>query len=206
MKQKLLAQLIVKYPGVSRIFLGLYADKLSAKVTEESQIQGVIDELENLPISIPDLAAEFQKEGDRRVTEAQKKAAEKKPGEGGKTEEDKTDPKTDDTATLLKTLLQEVQTLKADKAKTSMQTKAAEKLKDIPARFYDKRALPEKDEDLEAFVQEVNDDYNAFRQEMVDKGLAINTPPAGGKSAASATTVDPDIVAFGKKQSESVKK
>ncbi len=203
MKQKLLAQLITKYPGVSKKFLGFWADKLLPKVTEESQIQGVVDELENLPVSITDLAAEYQSEGDRRVTEAKKENPPKP--DPGKTDDPKPDPKPDDTATLLKTLLQEVQTLKADKVQSSMKTKAAEQLKGIPASYYAKRALPEKEEDLAAFVQEVQDDYSAFRQEMIDGGLMNNTPPAGGKSGASATTVDPDIVAFGKKQNESVK-
>lgn len=144
MKQKLLVQLITKYLGMSRIFLGLYANKLAAKVTEESQIQAVIDELENLPISIPELAAEFQKEGDRRVTEAQKKAAEKKPGEEGKTGEEKTEQKPNDTPDWAKALIEEVKTLKAEKAQSGIKAKAADKLKDIPASYYEKRTMPER--------------------------------------------------------------
>lgn len=74
MWEKILAQLVAKHPGVSKSVLGLLAKKLADKVTEESQIEGVITDYEtNSPISIKEYADLLQSESDKRVTEALKK-------------------------------------------------------------------------------------------------------------------------------------
>jgi hypothetical protein len=70
MKEKILAELVKKFPGLSKEFLGFWAEKMAVKTTEESAIEGAIGELEKLPIPLTDLAAAFQKEGDKRATEA----------------------------------------------------------------------------------------------------------------------------------------
>lgn len=70
MKQAIFAKLVLKYPGLPKAYLGTLAEKLATKVTEESKIDEIITSLETLPISVEDMAAEFQKEGDRRATEA----------------------------------------------------------------------------------------------------------------------------------------
>ncbi len=74
MYDKILAQLLVRNPGVSKIVLGLLADKMASKITEENQIEGVIKEYENNSlISVAEYAALVQKEGDKRVSDALKK-------------------------------------------------------------------------------------------------------------------------------------
>lgn len=70
MKQAIFAKLVLKYPGLPKAFLGTLAEKSAPKVTEESKIDEYLTSLETLPISVEDMAAEFQKEGDRRATEA----------------------------------------------------------------------------------------------------------------------------------------
>ena len=88
-KAKILAQLVKDYPGLSKHVLGLIADKLAAKVTDESEIEGAIAELENTPISIKDYADFLQKETDRRVAAA---AASKKADEEETDDDEETPP------------------------------------------------------------------------------------------------------------------
>src|SRR5690606_19840109 len=74
MYEKILAQLVAKNAGVSKVVLGLIAKKLAEKVTEEDQIEGAISEYEtNSPVSIKEYADLLQQEGDKRVSEALKK-------------------------------------------------------------------------------------------------------------------------------------
>lgn len=75
MYELILTQLAAKNGGVSKTVLGLIAKKLAEKVTEESQIEGVIADFENTSvIPIKDYADLLQAEGDKRVTEALAKA------------------------------------------------------------------------------------------------------------------------------------
>jgi len=70
LKQKLAAELKQKYAGrLTTKFIDELTERLSVKVTEENQIQGVINELEQSPLKITDI----QGEGDRRATELQQK-------------------------------------------------------------------------------------------------------------------------------------
>lgn len=197
MKEKISAELVKKFPGLSKKFLGLLADKLATKVTEESQIEGALAELDNSPIPITDLATEFQKEGDRRVTDAEKEWKKKNPPKPeGKTEDPKSDdpPKNDDVPEWAKALLNEVKTLKREKVQGTMKEQLKAKLKDVPESYYAKRALPEKEEDLEAFAEEVKADYSAFEGELVEKGLMSTKRPVDGNGGpANTAAVDADI-------------
>lgn len=215
-KEKLLAQLVIKFPGVSKKFLGLWADKLQSKVTEESQIPGVIDALDNLPIPITDLATEFQKEGDDRVDEAKNKWLKNPPKPANpkppKTEEQTPPAETkipEDAPEWAKGLLGTVQTmaqtitgLQKEKTQQTISQKIAshEKIKGISAAFWNKRALPESEEGIDAFAEDVAKDYGTFVQESKDKGLSIITPPGGGThTEKQSTAVDPAIKQFAEK-------
>jgi hypothetical protein len=195
MREKILAQLVIKFPGVSKVFLGLWADKMAKTVTEETAIEGAVSELEKLPVSISDLAAEFQKEGDRRVTEAQKKIKPTEKTEGPKPE-GTTTPQ-DDAPAWAKTLIEKVTRLETEKTQNTLKTKAAEKLKEVPASFYAKRALPEKEEELDAFVTDVQTDFTAFKQDMANKGFAQTSKPNGSAAVTGgANNVVSDIKAW----------
>lgn len=75
MYEMILAQLMAKNPGVPKAVLGLLATKMLAKVTAEDQIEGAITDFEsNSLVSIADYAALLQKDGDKRVADALKKA------------------------------------------------------------------------------------------------------------------------------------
>lgn len=195
MRDKILAQLKLKFPGVnlSKARLDTIVDKLATKITDETQIEAKLDELNDI---MP--FADIARQDDRlRTLEANAKNAKPQPkpdaengGEGG----EGSGGKNDDTPAWAKSLMQQVESLKADKTQTGMRSRLAEKLKDVPASYYAKRALPEKDEDLEAFIEEVKTDYTAFKQELVNDGLAVQAKPVngedGGKPAEKAVLAD----------------
>lgn len=187
MLKQIQAKLEAKFPGLSKLFLGLIAAQMATKVTEESGIDAAIAELDNAPISITTLAAEFQKEGDRRVTEAEKVFKKNNPPKKDDTpapgaDDDKTQVKTDsETTTLLKTLLEKVGKLEGDKTQTTIRTSIAAKLKDkVPDIVWAKRQLPEKEEDVEAFILDVETDYKTFTESQTDTALGNLTLPKGG--------------------------
>jgi hypothetical protein len=182
-KEKILAQLAEKFPGVSKRFLGFLAEKLSAEITEESQIEGAISKLETSPIPISDLATQFQKEGDERVEAAKKKWTNNPP------KTDKTTTPTDDTPPAdeppkwAKDMMQELQTLKTEKAQATIKGRIEqhEKLKGIPPVFYNKRALPESEEAVEGFVADAAADWSAFEQQQAnEKGKKQSPIVTGG--------------------------
>lgn len=191
-----------------------YADKLHKKypdLTDEADHDTHIEDLHDML----DFVA-VAKEDDRiRTLEAQaKKGQEKKEGPdgdelaGGKGKEEG-----DETATLLKTLIesnktlqQEIAAIKTKDQQQSIQSKLSghEKLKAVPAAFWSKRAIPQTEEEIEAFAAEVETDYASFEQEMVTKGLSSQSRPPASAGGASGK-VDNDVVSFAKKQSEQTK-
>jgi hypothetical protein len=198
MKEKILAQLIAKYPGVSKKFLGLLAEKQSTKVTDETQIEGVINELDNLPISVTDLAAEWQKEGDARVIAAKKEwlVNPPKPDKPPKTDPPPTDPpKPDDEPAWFKAYREandaKLNGLLQEKQQQSLQQKlkSHEKLKDIPEKFWSKRQLP-KDEEIDAFADEVATDYSEIVPQQT-QGSFI--PGVGKRQKTDAKPSDKEI-------------
>jgi hypothetical protein len=94
--------------------------------------------------------------------------------------------KADEPPAWAKSLIDQVSTLTKEKVQTSLQTKAAEKLKDVPPKYYAGRALPEKEEDLDAFVDLVKADYTEFKQDLINQGLmSASGAPAGGSGGGS---------------------
>jgi len=187
MREKILAQLITKYAGVSKTALGLIADKLSKKVTEESGIDQAITDFDNA-IPITEFAADLQREADRRVGEAKKEWEKKnppKPSDPPK-QDDPPKPTGDEMPAWAKVLHDQINTLTKEKVQGTMKSKATELLKEVPASYWGKRALPEKEDELQVFVDEVKTDYTAFKQEQIDAGLMVATPPAGGGSGDGA--------------------
>src|SRR5690606_341046 len=151
MREKILAQLIAKYAGVSKRFLGLIADKLAKKVTEESGIEQAITDYDNAA-SITELAADFQKEADLRVGDAkkewEKKNQPKKDNDKTDEEEEDDPPPADKMPAWAKALVEKVDGLSKKETVVLVKTKATELLKDIPATFWKGRTIPDKEEDL----------------------------------------------------------
>jgi hypothetical protein len=209
MREKILAELRKKYAGLPAHLLGLVADKLATKVTEDSQVEGAVGELENLPISLTDYAKVLQQEGDRRVTEAQKEFDKKNP----KSDPPKNDPVPDDAPAWAKALINQVseqsktiQQLQQEKVQGSLQQRLAAILaeKKIPAQLANGRTI-EKPEDLDTVVAAIESDYTALKQDMNNQGLLnmSGTPQSGsgGGVGGDTKTVEADIAAhFGKSE------
>lgn len=195
-KEKILAELRKKFPGLPANILGLIADKLSARATEESQIEGLVTELDNLPISITDYAAFLQKEGDRRVTEAEKKWKEKNPDNPNPTDDkDKKDPPPNNPlAKEMEELRKEFLALKQEKTQTELTTQLHAKLKEkkIPVQFA-KGFTVDKAEDLDTVLESVEQHYTNTRQEMINSGLISSEAPVGGGTTLKTDNVEADI-------------
>lgn len=183
MRDKILAELNKKYLGLSKKVLGLVADKLAKTVTEETQIEGAVAALENLPISLKEFADFVQTEGDTRVTEALKKVkTEKKPGE---TEETKTEDDLKDPNAKLFKMIADLSTKVDGFQKEKVQSTLSQKLqaslteKKIPLQLAKGRVI-EKEEDLETAIAEIETDWTTIKQENANAGFGSTTTPASG--------------------------
>lgn len=156
------------------------------ELTDEADHDTRIDEFNELQ-PLADIAKE-----DDRVRTLEAKAKGQPSNQNQDVDDDNVDepqpstskPKKKDTEEIpawAKGLIDAVNTITKEKTQTSMAAKVAEKLKDVvPAKFYAGRLLPEKEEDLEAFVETVKADHTSFMQDMINEGLMSATPPLSG--------------------------
>lgn len=208
-KDKILAELRKKYAGLSVQFLTSLAEKLAAKITEESAIEGAIAELENLPIPITDLAAEFQREGDRRATEAankrestlkekynfvDKKAGDPAPTDPPKPTGDPAAPSSElaEIKAWIQEMKQQQQAQAAAQTKEALlgklKAKASEKKLGIPDYFFNGRVV-DKEEDIDTVLDQINADYTTVKQHFIDQGMSESSIPLDGTGAAGGTGV-----------------
>jgi len=199
MKDKILAAIKAKFPKVnlSKTRLNAIAAKIETKVIDdETKIDAAIDEYNDFnPLS------EIAKTDDKiRNLEAKKDTSAPAKKDEPATEDVELP---DDTPAWAKALIasqkataDKLAALEGDKAKGTVRAEADKLLKDIPASYWGKRALPEKVEDLEAFVEEVKTDYTTFAQEMADKGLSIVPSPGGGSGPTKVEKIDPAVQQF----------
>lgn len=190
MKEKILAQLKIKFPGVPNELLGTLADKMALKITAEDQIQGGITELENSPISITDYAAFLQKEGDKRATEATRTHEATLRNKFNFV--DKTtppDPKTDppapgsdpELAKQFAAMNERLSAFEKKEAAQKLQNKLMVKLgeKKIPVSFARGKTLESEDQ-IDAVLAEIETDFTEVKQTMINEGFAIQTKPIDG--------------------------
>lgn len=192
MLDQIKARLKAKYPGVnlSQKRIDAIAAKLEPKITEESQIDAKLDELNENGIQS---FAEMAKEDDqRRTLEAKLKDKQKTTPDPDDDDEPTDDPKKspkkskksdDEAPAWAKAMMEEFTALKKEKSQQSIseKVKAHEKLKDIPASFLKGRTLPETEEGIEEFVSGVEADYTEVKQEFVNQGLSGASAPVLGK-------------------------
>lgn len=198
LKAQILAKLKAKHSGLSNEFLGFVADKLDAKITEESQIEGAIDELDKGAISLADQASFFQSESDRRVTAAKAKweADNKKPGAtktSKKKEDDDEGQEGDETKKELEALKEKFEAFTKNQTTQSLTEKLHLKLKEknIPLTFAKGRTV-DSEEKLDELVGEIETDFNEVKQGFTNQGLSqMSGTPAGG--TATKETVVSDI-------------
>lgn len=205
MKDKIIARIKAKFPDVnlSAKRMDAIADKLSSKVTDENEIDAQIDVYDEYnPIS------EIAKTDDTvRDLKGKLKNA-PKPHETTNQSSSTTttnDEPVDETKKLLTELLNKVNSLEKEKTQSTMQAKIAahEKLKGISPVFYKGRALPEKEDELEAFVDGIKTDFDAFKQESNNEVLINGTKPVGGtQNPSKVSTMFSQVMAEKKAQAE----
>jgi len=204
MWEKIFAQLAAKHPGVSKSVLGLLAKKLADKVTEESQIEGVITDYEtNSPITIKEYADFVQQQGDTRVTDAKKKweTDNKKPGS---TEPEKKDIVPDDIPDWAKALQQSVTSLGQQFAQKSNESTmdvliAKAKEKGIPEAYARKTVIGEEFE-LDSVLTALESEWTEIKQANLNATVAGEKVVAGIKTDQKA--VSSAIASFAKNNIE----
>lgn len=197
-RAQVLAELKKKFSGLTDYFLGFWADKISAKITEETQIAAELTKLDDLPVSLPDLEKEYQKNADYRVKEALKKqkGSDAPDNDDDKKSDDKKDDKPDwskQFADLQKQFTQ----LQAQQTQRSFSERLAKVATDkkIPAQFL-KGKIVEKEEDFDTLVAEIEKDYNDVKQSFIDEGFGNSKTPALGVTESKSANIDADILAW----------
>jgi hypothetical protein len=191
-KQQILVKLQTKFAGLPKKFLELLAEKLAKKVQDESGIDDAIATLDNAPISVQDLAADFLRYGDSRVTDAEREWLKKNQKQGNEEDDEddgdddgddesnsKPKPKTEKrkrsntgAPKWARDLQEEIRSLRTEKVQGTFKEKLKERLKDVPESFYKKWKLPENEAELETFVSDAETEYLAFTQDLKNNGVA----------------------------------
>jgi hypothetical protein len=201
-KPETVAAIKAKFPGanLSKKRLEQIADKLETKITEENDVNAAIDAY-NEYNSILEIA-----KNDDRMRQLEKDlAAAKKSPSGDQPPTDKDDSADADQPKWVKDLMANQQRLaaeldafKTEKSQQSIHGKASSALADVPGSFWNKRALPGKEDEVEGFVAEVRADYDAFMKENTEAGINMIPVPGAGKtnSPAGPKGISPSIKAL----------
>jgi len=196
-KEKIVAAIKTKFPKVnlSKARLNAIADKIEKKIIDdETKIDAAVDEFNDFNPFV-----EIAKQDDkiRELEGKLKPAPEKKPGDETTTPVETTViPDDEDVPKYMKTfiknqevLLEKISKLEGKTQAESIASKIEAKLKDVPKMFWSKRAFPTKDEDVDAFIEDVNTDLSEYNKELTEKGLAeIPIPGGGGTKQTAADT------------------
>jgi hypothetical protein len=204
MKDQIVAKFKAKFPAVNlrKKRLDAIADKLSSKITDEAEIDAKLDELNDI---FP-----FQKisEEDDAYFDLKRKVTEQPANKDNTNQSTSTttQDKADDTPAWAKALVesnqqlaQKLAVMEKEKNQQTMLQKigAHEKLKAIPESrrniLLKGRALPEKEEDLETFVDGFKADYDAFVTEENNEGLINGHKPAGGGPSGPKPGISSDM-------------
>lgn len=202
MKEKIKARLKAKFSGVnlSQTRMNAIADKLSKRLTEESEeseIDEALDDLNEI-YSFSDIA----KSDDRARTEEAKKKA-------NPSEPKKEDPKTEeneDVPAWAKTLIDQnkaqakrLEALESGKTLDSRKSKLEEKLKDAPEKLKEsylkkfQRMNFKDDEDFDGYLSEVEEEVKEFEQEDSNSGLRGFGPSKSGTGKGNKAASEEEV-------------
>lgn len=197
MKEKILAELKKKYAGqLTQSFMENLADRLAEKVTKEEEIQGVIDELDKLPIKIKDLQAE----GDRRATELQKSSKQKVEELEAEIQKikglKKDEPLEKDYDKEIQALKQQIDDLSSTNKKERAVSKLREmaKSKKISSVLVDSVSIDDESK-IDEVIKVLEEKQLKIKQEMIDSGEHIGTPRASNPTLLGDSSVKESIKA-----------
>lgn len=206
MKDVIIAKFKAKFPAVtlSTKRMDEISDRLSKKVTNEDEIDAKLDEMnELLPfVDIQKADDKIRDLNSKLKTATQTKGTENSQDQSGSTTT-KTEDETPAWAKALvesnQALAQKLAAMEKEKFQQTITQKvnSHEKLKGISPVFYKGRALPEKEEDLETFVDGIKADYDAFVQESNTTNLVNGHKPINGSGGSVGKhTVSSDMRSY----------
>lgn len=197
MKEKIIAALKVKYPGLQPKGLAFFAEKILSKVTVEADIAVQINELENGPIKLSDYATFHKSDVDSRVAEAvstNEKTLKKKfkfvPIDGDDDDDDDIDDDPEKPAKkpvrkvdpAVKKMQDKLDQMAAQQKQQAIQEKLAKLAADekIPGVFIKGRQF-DTEEEMLSFFEQVKTDYAELKQDDTNDKLKDQTPPPGSE-------------------------
>ena len=203
MKQKILAQLKAKFPGVQSTLLDRVADELVKTVTKEEDIDASVNGASGL---VSMFSQFYQSESDRRVTEAVKKREEELKAEFGKKEpkdpKDPKDPDPNDPPAWAKALIDANKAL-TDKVAAFESANQQKTLTDkVRSRFkeleidegYYTPALTGRsfkdDTEVESFVTATETAFKTYKQSLAEQGLGQSKPIIGVPNPKTGVSQD----------------
>lgn len=202
MKEKLLALLVAKFAGVPEATLERIAAKKAGSVTDEGQLQSIVDGI--------DYGQIVQSDVDSKITEANKKAVQNyeathklkdgkpvtdpAPGKEAKTGEDDTPAWAKALIEQNKALSDKIATIEGSKTTESRLQQLEGRLKNVPEAFKAKalkdfkRMQFDNEESFTEYLTEVDTDITALNQELADSKLAGGTKPIFGSKGADGVS------------------
>ena len=204
MKEKLLLELNKKYAGqATSKFLESLAERLAEKVEKESEIEGIIAELDKSPIRVTDL----QSEGDRRATELQAKFTKTKSeieAEKARIEDELaklkgTPPgpgKDDDQIKKLEDRLAAFEQKEAEREIRNTLSERA-KAKNIPPALYKHVTVKSLDE-IDGVVADLEKESQDIKQAWINEGVVGKPPSKPDGKPGDNEQIKSDIEAFSK--------
>ncbi len=204
MKEKILLELNKKYSGqATSKFLESLAERLAEKVEKESDIEGVINELENSPIRIGDL----QSEGDRRAMELQTKFTKTKADIEAEKAEIKAEleglkkkspgpAKDDDKITELENRLAAFEQKEIEREIRNTLSERA-KAKNIPPALYKNISIKSVDE-VDGIVADLEKEAQEIKQAWINEGVVGKAPSKPDGKPGDNEQIKSDIETFSK--------
>jgi hypothetical protein len=200
MQDKVKAQLRAKLnalgvKNLSQARIDAIADKLSLKITEESEIDAKLDELNEIqPFAEIAKFDDWQRARDNKKNTQQQQQQSNNQSAAGDTSDEP------DLKAMFAELKSKLETMEKEKQTNKLQETLLKKVseKKIPASFVKGRTIESEDQ-LDSVLQEIETDFTAVKQELVNQGFSQSTTPIGGVSTIKTDSVDKDIEAWAKK-------
>lgn len=202
-KARLTAKMKAAGVNLSKKRIDAYADRLHKKnpdVKEESEHDTLIDDLDEI-VSFADVAKDDDRDraNQEKIKKLSQKPAPSKKDEEPDDEEEDEEEETDESKTKdkkkqakdsgrmpkwAKGLFEKVDALMGEKSQATIKSLIADKLKGedgkpkVPEKFYSKWKLPEKEDQIEDFVAQVETDWTEINPAGTE--TPTETKPAGG--------------------------
>lgn len=172
-------------------------DKRNPDITEADAHDTAIADMDELI----DFAGIAKQDDKVRTLEARNRKPTEEPIDDESSDDDQSSPKKpvkkeSETAKMLREMREELDGMKAEKQTQTIKQKLAanDKLKTIPADYYDEWQLPKTDDEIDAFADKVSAKYAAFTEaNPTQTGNTKRYIPAAGSGGGNNTPKPSDV-------------